>query len=69
MASASAAPALMWSLWPWVATMATTRRPRTAGEDRLVVVGGVDDEHLVVVADEPHVVVDGEVLAVDRERP
>ena len=37
-------------------------------DDRRVVVGGVDHEHLVVVADQPDVVVDVEVLAVDRER-
>jgi len=36
-------------------------------EDRPVVVGGVDHQHLLVVADEPHVVVDVEVLAVDAE--
>ena len=29
-ASRSATAALMWSLWPWVHTMATTRRPPTA---------------------------------------
>ena len=47
-------------------------RPRRAGRRRPSTIGsrvvrGVDDEHLVVVADEPDVVVDLEVLAVDRE--
>ena len=38
-------------------------------DDRARVVRGVDDEHLVVVADEPDVVLDVVVLAVDREDP
>ena len=37
--------------------------------DRPVVVGGVDDDDLVVVADEPDVVVDVEALAVEGELP
>src|SRR5581483_566863 len=36
-------------------------------DDRRGVVGGVDDAHLAVVADDPDVVVDVEVLAVDGE--
>ena len=47
------------------------RRPRgspTALDDRVGVVGGVDDEHLVVVADEPDVVVDVPGAAVEAER-
>ena len=38
-----------------------------AVDDRVGLVRGVDDEHLGVVADEPDVVVDLEVLAVDGE--
>ena len=57
----------MWSLWPWVQTMATHPPAADAGDDRPVVVGGVDHQDLVVVADEPDVVVDLEVLAVERE--
>jgi hypothetical protein len=37
------------------------------GGDRRGVVRGVDDEDLVLVADEPDVVLDVEVLAVERE--
>jgi hypothetical protein len=36
-------------------------------DDRRGVVRGVDDEGLVIVADEPDVVLDVEVLAVERE--
>ena len=61
--------ALMWSLWPWVATIATTRRPATASRIGAVVVRGVDDEDLGAVADEPDVVLDLEVLAVESEGP
>jgi hypothetical protein len=32
-------------------------------------VGGIDDEDLVVVADDPDVVLDVEVLAVERKTP
>lgn len=35
--------------------------------DRVRVVGGVDHQHLVIVAEQPHVVLDGEVLAVEGE--
>ncbi len=38
-------------------------------EDRLVVMGGIDDDDLVVVADEPDVVVHVEVFAVQAEDP
>ena len=37
--------------------------------DRRRVVRGVDDDHLVVVTDEPDVVLDVEVLAVEGEDP
>jgi hypothetical protein len=67
-ASRSGTAALMWSLWPWVSTMA-----RTAAVDRLddgpVVVGGVEDDHLTVVADDPDVVGDLPLAAVEREDP
>ena len=39
------------------------------GQDRLGVVRGVDHQHLVVVADQPDVVVDLPLAAVQRERP
>ena len=45
----------------------TTRRSPTASTIGAGVVRGVDDEHLVVVADEPDVVLDLAVLAVERE--
>src|ERR1700752_1545225 len=35
--------------------------------DRSIVVGGVDHEHLVVVAHQEHIVLDVEVLAVEGE--
>jgi hypothetical protein len=38
-------------------------------ENRRRVVRGIDDEHLVVVADQPDVVLDLEVFTVDREDP
>jgi hypothetical protein len=53
-----------------VAVRAQDRRDRPVphrGSDRRGVVGSVDDEDLVVVADEPDVVLDIEVLAVERE--
>jgi Pyridine nucleotide-disulphide oxidoreductase, dimerisation domain len=56
--SASAGAASMWSSWPWVHTMAFETPVADGGRDGLGVVGGVDDDHLCVVADDPHVVVD-----------
>ena len=42
---------------------------RDAVEDRLGVMSGVDDHDLGIVADQPHVVVDRPLPAVDSERP
>jgi hypothetical protein len=47
--------------------MAVTVRPPIASRIGLGVVRGVDDEHLVVVADQPDVVVDVEVGPVEAE--
>ena len=57
----------MWSLWPWVSTMACTRRPSMASTIGSVVVGGVEDDHLAVVADQPDVVGDLPLAAVEGE--
>ena len=57
----------MWSLWPCVQRIARTSRSPTALAIGRCVVCGVDDEHLVIVADEPDVVLDVEVLSVERE--
>ena len=59
----------MWSLWPWVSAIARTRRPWTRLDDRPVVVGGVDHEHLAIVTDEPDVVGDRPLATVEREHP
>ena len=59
----------MWSLCPWVQTTATTRRPPTAARIGVGVVGGVDDEHLGVVTDQPDVVLDLPRAAVELEDP
>ncbi len=42
--------------------------PADGVDDRPGLVRGIDDQALVVVTDDPDVVVDGEVLTVDRER-
>ena len=54
--------AVMWSLCPWVSTIAGHPPAADRLDDRRGVVRGVDDQHLVVVPDEPDVVVDVEVL-------
>jgi hypothetical protein len=57
----------MWSLCPWVQTMATTRRPATPSTIGPASWGGVDHEDLLVVAHQPDVVPDVEALPVEGE--
>ena len=57
----------MWSLCPWVSVIAATRRPLTARDDRGRVVRGVDDHHFAVVTDQPDVVGDLPLTAVEAE--
>ena len=59
----------MWSLWPCVQKMPRHVASGDRVDDRRRVVRGVDDEHLVVVAQQPDVVLDLEVLAVEGEDP
>ena len=59
--------ALTWSSWAWVQRIASTRRSPTAAAIGVGVVRGVDDDALVVVADQPDVVLDLPGAAVEAE--
>ena len=67
-ASARAGAASMWSLWAWVHTMAVSAPVADGRRDGVGIVSGVDDDRLVVVADDPHVVVDVPGAAVEARR-
>ena len=66
--SASSGADRTWSSWAWVQAMATTVRPPTAAAMAPGVVRRVDDQDLLVVPEQPHVVLDVEGLAVEAER-
>ena len=66
-ASRSGTAALMWSLWPWVSTIARTRRPPTASTIGWWSWAASKHDHLAVVADEPDVVGDLPLAAVEGE--
>ena len=64
--SASSTAALMWSLCPGAHDRGHVP-PSDPSDDRIGIVRGIHDEDLIVVSDEPDVVLDLEVLAVERE--
>jgi hypothetical protein len=68
-ASATSRQALTWSLCACVQTTATSRRSPTAARIGGRVVRRVDHDDLVVVTDEPDVVVDLEVCPVELKVP
>ena len=67
LAAATSTAALTWSLCPWVQHDGDDPAVPDGVEDGRRVVRRVDDEHLVVVADQPDVVVDVPLAAVEGE--